>query len=293
MTGLIDTVKGVLTQERGKTFLLKGDENPLLENELIWSGYVRHWLGKMVCARYLPQRDYEKGKPIIIMWPDDWETETPYMDLYFNERLPKYRASFFGHIAVNVNGKVFNFSHHMNENEVMTPEEYFYRPPLGEFAPHPKTGLYADGSGGRPYYDKFGRLFMRTVHVLRIEDLETERLLRFYYRELKKTKNGPIDPNRPDIYTGFNVLTRNCTTIIRDGLRKCGFRKVKGIVPKDFFVCATHCFRRLEEMGAVRTKTFKLGQLKVPEATYSVGVPLVNPINWIREVKSRMATKIG
>ena len=51
-------------------------------------------------------------------------------------------------MAVNVNGAIFNFSHKINENEVMRNEEYFFRPALGEFAPHPVTGR--DNSGRSP-----------------------------------------------------------------------------------------------------------------------------------------------
>ena len=56
-----------------------------------------------------------------------------------NERLTKYFVSYLGHTAVNVNGSIFNFSHLMNENEIMGKEEYFYRPALSEFAPSPNN----------------------------------------------------------------------------------------------------------------------------------------------------------
>jgi hypothetical protein len=275
--------QGVLTQKGEKTFLLGTDGKHLLESDFIWSGYIHHWLGRKVYARHLPQRDYERGNPIVIMWPHTSEPGKPYVDLCFNMRLPKYTASLFGHIAINVNGEVYNFSHHLNENEIMTTEEYYYRPPLGEFAPNPKTGLYDAGETGRPYYDKFGRLFMRTVHVLRIEGLETNRLSRIYHHELEKVHAAPKNPRKPEEYTGFNIFTRSCTTIIRDGLRKCGFTKVRGILPRDFFACAAYYFHTLEETGTVETKILKLKQLKVPEAPYSKKVPLSNPINWVRQ----------
>jgi len=96
-----------------------------LEGKKIWSGYLAHWSGKKVCARRLPQKDYETGRSILILWPDEPAPEPPFVALYFNERLVKYPLSFLGHLAVLVNGKVFNFSHWMNENEAMSPEEYF------------------------------------------------------------------------------------------------------------------------------------------------------------------------
>ena len=279
--------KGVLTQEKGNTFLMGTGGRSLLASELIWSGYARNWIGRVVFARHLPQRDYEREDPIIIMWPHMTEAEAPCVDLYFNERLPKYRVSFFGHIAVNVDGEVFNFSHLLNENEVMTREEYFYRPALGEFAPPPETGRLDAGNADRPYYDKFGRLFMRTVHVLRIEGLKTGRLSTIYHNMLKTIHSAPSDPRRPGEYKDFNILTRNCATIIRDGLRRYGFSQIRGILPRELFVCAAYHFRKLEEEGTLKTDLIKMKQLKVPEAPYGAEVPILNPINRIRQRKLR------
>ena len=277
--------KGVLTQEKGNTFLVGTGGRRLLATELIWSGYLTHWIGKVVFARYLPQRDYEREEPIVIMRPHRREAEVPSVGLYFNERLPKYRASFFGHIAVDVDGEVFNFSHLLNENEVMTREEYFYRPALGEFAPHPETGRFDTGNANRPYYDKFGRLFMRSVHVLRIEGLKTGRLSEIYHNMLRRIHSAPPDPRRPEKYKGFNVLTRNCATLIRDGLRRYGFPQIRGILPRELFLCTVYHFRKLEKKGALKTALIKMKQLKVPEAPYSAGVPILNPINRVRQRK--------
>jgi hypothetical protein len=279
------TFKGVLTQEKGNTFLMGDGGSRLLASELIWNGYVRHWIGRVVFARHLPQRDYERNDPIILMWPNTGETEAPCVNLYFNERLPKYKASSFGHIAVHVDGEVFNFSHLLNENEVMTREEYFYRPALGEFAPHPETGRFDAGNGDRPYYDKFGRLFMRTVHVLRIEGLNTGRLSTIYHNMLKTIHSTPPDPKRPEKYRDFNLFTNNCSTMIRDGLRRYGFSRIRGILPRELFICAVSYFRNLEKKGALKTNLIKLKQLKVPEAPYSSGVPILNPINRGRQWK--------
>ena len=68
----------------------------------------------------------------------------------------------------------------MNENEIITEEEFFYRPALGEFAPSPNNGKYEILEDGTPYYDKFGRNFMRTIHVLRIEGIDVEKLGNIY-----------------------------------------------------------------------------------------------------------------
>ena len=80
-----------------------------------------------MCARELPQLDYKTDQPIIIMWPDESPPSEPVVDFYYNERLVKYPASLFGHNAININGNIYNFSHLMNENEIITPEEFIYR----------------------------------------------------------------------------------------------------------------------------------------------------------------------
>jgi hypothetical protein len=282
-----EIIRGVLTQQKEKTFLLGLDGEHHLKTDYIWPGYVPHWLGKPVCARYLTQRDYERGEPIVLIWPDVQTGDTDYVDLYYNERLTHYPVSIFGHNAINVNGEVFNFSHLLIENEATNLEDYLYRPPLGEFAPHPKQGIRNVEDMERPYYDMFGRLFMRTIHVLRIQGLNTEQVSSIYHKELNKILNTPRNPKCPEKYRDFNIFTRSCTTIIRDGLRECGFRKISGIMPRDFFVNAAYHFLNAEKEGALRLKRFTMKQLKVAEAPHSRTTPLFNPTNRIRRLVTR------
>jgi hypothetical protein len=277
-----EIVKGRLITEGGKTFVLGTHGRQYLKSERFWKGYTAHWLGQKVCARHLPQIDYETGKPMIMVWPDDEPPERPQVVLYYNERLRKYPTSLLGHIAINVKGEVFNFSHLTNENEVVTPEEYLYRPALGEFAPHPVLGRYHVDENGKAYYDKFGRLFMRSVHVLEVEGLPADRLSRYYHNELACILNTPCNPRNPEEYPDFNLFTRNCTTIIRDGLREAGFPMIRGIFPRDLFVSAAHHLLKGERAASLKTRLFKMKQLEVPEAPES-GVPWpVNPINLLR-----------
>ncbi len=274
-------INGVLRQENGKTYLLGENGDKQLDTELIWDGYIHHWLGKRVAARPLPQRDYKQGNPIIIMWPYEEPSGAPFVELYYNERLVKYPASTLGHFAINVDGEIFNFSHLLNENEVIKREEYFYRPALGEFAPHPELGVFNVDDPERPYYDKFGRLFMRTIHVLHIEGLDTERLSGIYHRALERIHSTPVNPKRPEKYPDFNIFTQSCTTIIRDGLIEYGFRRIGGIFPRDLFVnIAFHLLK--EEREDMEVELFRMRQLKVPEAPYSALTPFLNPLNRIR-----------
>ena len=278
-------IQGILTQEKGKAFLLGPNGEHYLETELIWDGYIRHWLGKPLYARYLAQRDYERGKPIVIMWPDDQVLNLPYIELYYNERLVKYLGSILGHIAINLKGEVFNFAFRVNENEVVKREEYLYRPALGEFAPHPVLGCFHVGDREKAYYNNFGRLFMRTIHVLRIEgpDLDTVCLSKIFHTELQRIHNTPVDPKKPGMYRDFDIFTQSCTTIIRDGLRRLGFQKLSGISPKDFFVNASHFFYHMKKEAAFKVRLYRMKQLKVPEAPYSAETPILNPINRIKQ----------
>jgi len=279
-TGMEESVyKGVLTVSGKAAFLAGADGARHLEGEKIWSGYKRHWTSLPVSARRLPQKDYETGRPIIIMWPDAPAVPEPFVDLYFNERLVKYPASFLGHMAVNVNGEIFNFSHLINENEVMRHEEYFFRPALGEFAPHPVSGRANLDDPQKPYYDKFGRLFMRTIHVLRITGLDTQRLSKIFHSDLEVIYNAPPDPRKPGHYSDFNIFTSSCSTIIRDGFKKMGFRRIRGIFPRDLFVNVAYYFLNQTEYPLIKASFFTLNQLHVPEAAPSAMPPLLNPLN--------------
>lgn len=277
-----DIVHGVLCREDGQTFVLGPDGRRFFGSERIWQGYATHWLGRRVCARCLPQVDYESGRPLVLVWPDEEMPRNPYVELYFNERLRKYPASLLGHIAINVSGEIFNFSHLMNENEVMTPEEYFYRPALGEFAPHPTRGKYHVEANGKAYYDKFGRLFMRTVHALSIQGLSPDLLSAYFHDELQKVLQTPENPRKPGYYPHFNLFTRNCATIIRDGLRKAGLSGVKGIFPRDLFIRVAYELLKNGKKNGVAGKYLRLNQLHVPEAPSSALPPPLNPVNIVR-----------
>jgi hypothetical protein len=269
---------GTLKQEEGISYIEGSDGARCLQSENIWDGYLRHWLNTKVSARFLPQHDYTTGKKILILWPVKERSTVPFIELYYNERLINYPLSLFGHMAINVNGEVFNFSRLINENEILSEEEYFYRPPLGEFAPHPKTGGYNIDDCHHPYYDKFGRLFMRSIHVLRIEGINVDTLSNYFGMKLKEILNNP-DPNHPDMYGDFSVFRNNCVTIIRDGLRDYGFNNIKGILPRELFITASYHIMKVDDRDGMHITLYRMPQLKVPEAPYSVLSPILNPIN--------------
>ncbi len=273
---------GILRQEDHGTYLEGSDGERLLEGVTVWKGYLQHWLNQPVHARFLPQRDYETGDPILILWPQEPPEPEPFVELYYNERLVKYPASTFGHIAINVNGEIFNFSHLLNENEILDLAEYFYRPALGEFAPSPTTGTFEIREDGRAYYDKFGRRFMRSIHVLRVLGMDTEKLAAYYHDQLEAIHAYPKEPERPEKFQGFSFFNRSCATIIRDGLREYGIKHVSGVLPRDFFISAARALIQEQDKQGFRIKLYKLAQLKVPEAPYSKVTPLLNPMNWLK-----------
>lgn len=269
---------GILTSKGGATFIIDSKGRRHFEDETIWDGYVTHWLGAKVNARYVPQKDYRTGRNILVLWPHRKPPEESYVELYYNERLVKYPLSLVGHLAINVNGDIFNFSHLINENEIVTEEEYFYRPALGEFAPDPVTGRFNVEDPEHPYYDKFGRNFMRTIHVLKITGLDAVRLKGYYMEMLKEIVSRP-DPRRPEKYRDFNIITRSCVTFIRNGLRRYGFRSLRGVFPRDFFINTAYHFITMNGRGVTEASLYRMPQLTVPESPPSKLTVIFNPCN--------------
>ncbi|MEC9050144.1 MAG: hypothetical protein VYD66_05040 [Candidatus Neomarinimicrobiota bacterium] len=272
-------------QDNNTSFILDESGDRHFEDRIIWSGYLTHWSGEKIHARELEQHDYENNEPIIILWPIESSLNEPFVDLYYNERLTKYFVSFLGHTAINVNGSIFNFSHLMNENEIMEKEEYFFRPALGEFAPSPNNGLFEILEDGRVFYDKFGRNFMRRIHRIRILGLDTEKMMAVLKKSLDIILNTTPNPKEPDKYKDFNIVSNNCATIIRDVFNQCGFPEIKGRFPRDLFVnTAYHLFCHPE----LDVQYSTLPQLFVPEAPMSRVSPLLNFWNYFRKNELRI-----
>ena len=275
----ISTYTGILRVKGKTTYVEMVSGEKIFENENIWDGYIKHWKNIPVNARRLTQLDYEDDKPIIIMWPDEPKLKKTFVHIYYNERLVKYFDSTLGHLAINVNGKIFNFAKKINENEILTKEEYFYRPALGEFAPSPNTGRQKISVNGKSYFDKFGRNFMRGVHVLHIEGIDTNKLYKILIKELDIIHNTPPKPDDPGNYPDFHAIKRSCTSIVRNGLREYGFKKLKGVLPRDFFVDAAYNFQKEKDLNV---KIYKMPQLIVSECPPSKVTFLFNIKNWFR-----------
>lgn len=275
--------KGILVRTGSGTFLQGCDGSEYFSEAAIWEGYFKHWHGIKLCGRLLPEKDYNSGRSIVLLWPDEEKDDKPFVELYYNERLVKYIMSTLGHLAINVNGFIFNFSHLLNECEIMTEEEYFFRPALGRFSPSP-GGVFDTSDPEKPYLDKFGRQFMRTIHTLRITGKETEQLEQILRGKLKEIYGTPVNPENPEYYARFNKFSNSCTTIIRDSLREWGFPEIKGIFPRELFINAAWSFDKESRKGDIALDVFKREQIKVEEAPQSRLSPVVNPFNYFKKV---------
>lgn len=273
--------KGLLKREPWGGVFYTGD-GTILRNTSVWNGYLRHWEGLMLNGTVLPERDYNTGREILLLWPDEPKPEN-YFELYYNERLVKYRMSFLGHLAINVNGRVYNFSHLINECEVMTEAEYLYRPALGRFAPSP-SGYFDISDPQRPFLDKFGRQFMRTIHTLRVTGTDNSKLESHLIRKMKEIHESPVDVKKPDYWSGFRTFSDNCTTAIRDALRGAGFTDINGVFPHDLFISAVWSIRKRGVQPGLSYSVFSKDQLKVDEAPCSALSPVINPINRIKRL---------
>ncbi len=273
------TFTGILREDMNGHYVEQPDGTKLFSDELIWDGYIKHWKDTAVCARRLEQRDYQNGGPILIMWPDEPKPKQPFVRIYYNERLVKYWQSTFGHLAIDVNGDIFNFAEKYNEIEIITKEEYFYRPALGEFAPSPNTGRQEIFQEGKSYLDKFGRNFMRGIHVCHVEGIDTKKLYDILAKKMEMIHNTPPNPRDPENWPDFHFIKRSCTSIVRDGLRACGYNNIKGVIPRDFFVNAAYNLKKEKEL---KVKLYKMPQLLVQESPPSKPTMLFNVSNWFK-----------
>ncbi|MEX0346861.1 MAG: hypothetical protein AB3N20_18205 [Rhizobiaceae bacterium] len=278
---------GILGRDDGADYVETDDGSRVLMPEGIWEGYIIHWLGQRVRVQRLPQRDYSTGAKILLLAPDKPEPPKPYIELYYNESLPGYVSSMLGHFAINVDGRIFSFSETLNENEEMSVDEFFYRPALGEFSGHPDKLKFNVDDPDRPFYDKFGRRFMRTIHALRIEGLHTDRLTENLRTEIRTIHETPRDHGRPHKYRDFHYVRRSCTSIVRDALRDSGLREVSGVVPRELFLNSAYQVAKLHQSRSLKVQAKLMGQLKVPEKPYSRPNPVLNPVNRLRSPRLR------
>lgn len=280
-----ESMEGWIKKDETGVFIEDNSGKKLFTKERIWDGYVAHWLNKKVLVRELPQNDPKTGLPIVLIWREDGierNKNQNYIEVYYNERLVKYWASFFGHISINVGGSVFNFSNKISEDEILTPEEYFYRPVLGDLAPTEDKKDSAEKD-----VIKFGRRFMRSIHILRIEgdSLDIELLRKIFKKKMDSVHNAPTDSSRPGFYKDFSFYSNSCVTIIRDGLREGGFADASGFLSRDFFMSCAKSFRKMAKKNNLSVSLRLMPQLMISEAPPSKMTLLFNPLSYWRRRK--------
>lgn len=272
---------GILIKRDEKFVLLSNYGAYLFSDRIIWEGYGQYFLNHNIEVSELEDTDYEKCEKILLMYPLPVKQESDFIELYYNERLVKYPASRFGHLSLNCNGTVFNFSHLINECEIISEEEYFFRPALGHFSPNPQTNLADYTNPEKLYYDKFGRLFMRNVHVLRLSNVDSSKLANVLTKRMKLFKEAglgaPSDKN-----SAFRPLSHNCVTEIADALKECGFGAGSHFIPRDCFAVTGSHWRRLAEKSGYDFSYYIMKQMPVKEAKPSKLAFLINPFNYLR-----------
>ena len=72
-----EIITGILKKADEKVFVEEANGKQHFSDKRIWDGYVHHWEGKEVSARFLPERDYETKQKIIIMWPKKIQRARP------------------------------------------------------------------------------------------------------------------------------------------------------------------------------------------------------------------------
>lgn len=128
---------------------------------------------------------------------------------------------------------------------------------------------------------------MRTIHVLKITGLDVKELSQIFHEQLETIKNTPLDAKNSEKYRDFNILTNSCSTIVREGFKKYGFKKIAGMFPRDIFINTSYFFLRQLKDKRIKASRRVLPQLMVDEAAPSVMPPLMNPLNWWKEKRLR------
>lgn len=265
----LDIINGRLVLEEKTPCVLAAGGEKKFTNAAVWQGYITHFLNREVRGRLLPQTDYATKRPIALVWPEGDPPPQPFLEIYFNQRLPNYPGSFFGHAAINVNGRIFNFARKLNENEELDYGEYFYRPALGEFSPG-ANGKYDLSNPDEPRYDKFGRRFMRQILVLRITNVrDTAFLLDYFRKSLATIQNQNAGRTDVDVNQYFRAFSNNCVTMLYNGLSRWGINRLNRRLPWNFFLSCRREFSKLAAARRWQVSVRKLPQLKVPEAPFS------------------------
>ena len=244
------------------------------------------------------------------------------LQILFMHRLRGQVVSLFGHIAIIVRGRVWNFSAVLAENEMLEADEFYWRPCLPPFVPrggtdlpaslhrvHPAGSSWGTASGREdapdpvqglvddrpaqkvgPRADRYGRRFMRSMDVLDISGLEPASIAAL--EEALAELMGRVREGAPRSRRGespyFSPWKMNCAGFVREAFALAGLAHFHSHLPRDLFVeTGWHFTRQARQPGsAVRVERRRLPQVPVPGIRpSSSAVPLLNPASWWRVLR--------
>jgi hypothetical protein len=111
--------------------------------------------------------------------------------------------------------------------------------------------------------------------------------MEYCHAQMRRIHDAPVDPKMPHKYSEFRYFSRNCSTIIRDGLRETGFGGISGVFPRDLFISAVKVLLEEHRRGRIALTLYTKPQLLVPEAPASRLSPIFNPVNRVRRLRLR------
>ncbi|HPH02455.1 MAG TPA: hypothetical protein PK297_05830 [Spirochaetota bacterium] len=286
----------------------------------IWVGWLG-WKGREVC--WLPAEKVFPPCPVIL--PRDqagFSASDERVSILFMHRLRGQIVSLFGHIAIIVRGRVWNFSAILEENECPRADEFFWRPCLSPFVPeggtdlpvslhraHPIGSLWGIRGGQReaagsperfandtsanksgPRADRYGRRFMRSMDVLEIAGLGSEAIaaLEDALTQLLGRVNEAAPRSRRGESPYFSPWKMNCAGFVREAFRLAGLAHFHSHLPRDLFVeIGWHFTRQARQPDSpIRVERRRLLQVAAPGIRpSSSAVPLMNPASWWRVLR--------
>lgn len=307
--------QGVLTCEGGRPVLVSGRERMILPGPF-WEGWTAMLAREVV---YFPAADLQPPCPVILPAEEQADSDDE-VEILFLHRLRGQLASLFGHIAIVVRGRVWNFSAVLAENEVLTVDEFYWRPCLPPFLPEEEgcltvlEGVDPDSvsvrtEGGQQEettcpdnrsakkgglrVDRYGRRFMRSLDRIKISGLSPAQLsnLEKSLTELMERvyKAAPSSCRGESPY--FSAWKMNCAGFVREAFALAGLANFQSHFPRDLFIeIGWHFIRQARQAGSsLRVKYGqRIPQFPVPGIrASSSAVPLLNPASWWRALRMR------
>ncbi len=309
--------RGILARE-GLYPLLVSDAGRTVLPGPFWDGWTR-MLARQVA--WFPAAGVFPPCPVIVPL-EEMAGAKGGVQILFMHRLRGQVVSLFGHIAIIVRGRVWNFSAVLAENEVLAADEFYWRPCLPPFVPQGGTDLPASlhrvhpaGSSwgtvrdredapdpaqrlddersaqtSGPRADRYGRRFMRSMDVIDISGLEPASIaaLEKALTQLMDRVREAAPRSRRGESPYFSPWKMNCAGFVREAFALAGLAHFHSHLPRDLFVEIGWHFTRQARLpeSSVRIERRRMAQVAVSGIRpSSSAVPLLNPASWWRVLR--------